>query len=212
VPSARLLTALSGATDGGHVSNNRKIYIMSVACSGKTTFASRTPHFAGCRVVDSEEFMPQVSGIARWVLYFARLVPVLGRLVRNDKAVAARRDEYYSRVFQFLREQDEPIVVMGRPGPPDLTPYDDIAFGAVLIPWEDHKERCMKRRRELRNPFPFLHHSSTKLDRIAELRDYLQNYATSRRIPIFSSFAEAITELAERGDRRVEADAKLNIR
>jgi hypothetical protein len=174
----------------------RKIYVMSVACTGKTTFAARTPYLAGCRIVDSEELLPEIPGIVNRLLFVARVIPWLRTLLRCHKVLAARHDEYYKRVFEFLRAHDEPVAVLGRPGPEDLSPYGDITFGAVLIPWEEHRQRYQQRRRELRNPLPFLHHRSTNPDRLKALREHLAEYARSRRIPVFESLAEAVSTLS----------------
>lgn len=173
-----------------------KMYLMSVACSGKSTFAGQQSSYGGYKVVDVADLLPAVGGMTGVVLYFARVMPALRRLVKNSAYVVARRpDRYEDLVFSFLRDQREPTVLMARRAPEDLRPYDDITFGAVLIPLERHRLNCQRRRRQLRNPLPFFDHPSTNFRRIMVLRDQLERYARRHGLPMYESFAEAIDEL-----------------
>lgn len=170
---------------------------MSVAASGKSTFAAAHPQYRGYRVVDFAQLMPPSTPLVKLVLYLSRAIPRLGYLARNSAFVRAkRRGTYYEQVFGYIRSQTEPVVVLGRQGPDDLRPYSDIVFGVVLIPSQRHQDNTRRRKQELRNPLPFLHHWTTDFRRVAAARARLLQYAQRQGLPVFTSFDQAIDNLA----------------
>jgi len=170
---------------------------MTVACSGKSSFARKHRQHLGYKIVDFAEQLTETSGIARYVLYLARAMPPLRRLVKNNQSIRERAaDRYFDKLYSYLRSLDEPTVVMGRPGPEDLEVCENIVYGAVLIPLERHQRNCQRRKRQLKNPIPFFHHPTTDIRRIEVLRAHLESYAQRHGIPVYESFIEAIAALA----------------
>lgn len=170
---------------------------MSVAASGKSTFAAAHPRYRGYKLVDFAQLMPRSTPLVKLVLYLSRAMPRLGYLARNSAFVRAkRRGTYYEQVFSYIRGQTEHVVVLGRQGPDDLRPYSDIVFGVVLIPSERHKDNTRRRKQELLNPLPFLHHWTTDFRRVAAARARLLQYAQRQGLPVFTSFDQAIDNLS----------------
>lgn len=182
------------------MSQQQKIYLMAVAATGKSRFSSIYPSYRGYKVVDFADRMPKPSLLVKVLVYLGRRFRTVGMLARNSEFVRAKKHgHYYESIFKFLRESEGPTIVLGRPGPQDLSRYADIKFGAVLIPWEQHQKNCEFRRESLRNPFPSFNHWSTGAATIKDLRSNLENYAQHHQIPVYGSFEDAADDLiAER--------------
>jgi 2-phosphoglycerate kinase len=96
---------------------------------------------------------------------------------------------------------------MGRKLPPQVLKSDkfsSVSLGIVIIPEEQHRLQCNKRRNELRNFIPFFNHWTTDFTRIQELRVKMRQYAESHGIPVFDSFESAANKLA--GNNVVKRD------
>ena len=175
------------------MASGKKIYVMSVACSGKSIFAKQNEYCAGLKVVDFAELLPTPKRMTWLILYLSRVLPRLRYFVRRDRSVLAKQPKhYYAKIFSYIRSESEPIVVLGRPAPESLEGLSDIEFAAVLIPREEHERNCRARRREHRNPFPFFHHWTTDFAKIELTRARLESYARRHNIPVYDSFRTAI--------------------
>lgn len=182
----------------------KNIYIMSMAASGKSTFAKRNPSFRGNTIVDFAQELPKRHWSVKWLLYLSRVAPFLRKMVREDDSIVALRSQnYMPRVFSFLSSTDTPHVVLGILPPENLEEYPefgDVRFGMVLINEEDHRRNCESRRREMKNPIPFLHHWTTDFQKIQAVRLVVLDYAHRHNIPVFESFSHAIGVLTGDSD------------
>ena len=174
----------------------RKIYIMSTAASGKSTFARKFPSFEGYKIVDFAQELPSRSALTKVLDYLSRVAPFLEESFRKRKdMIALDNEHYFASVFAYLTRQTEPVVVLGRRTPEYLEDYErfnDVAFAMVLVPEEDYRRNCKARKRESRNRLPFFHHWSTDFTRIMDDRKKSRGYAKRHNIPVFESFSSAI--------------------
>jgi len=192
----KLVRVLRGVLNSA-MDSPKKIYLMSPAASGKSTFAGKHGYYRGYKVVDSAQLMPEANGVVKLILYFARVFPQVKRLVRNNPIVQSNSpSQYYAKVLEYMRSESEPVVMLGRRGPVDLRPCGDIVFGVVQIPWKQHQLNCQRRRSQLRNPLPFFHHWTTDTRKIESARVLFLEYAERHNLRLFDSFANAIDELS----------------
>lgn len=173
-----------------------------MAASGKSTFAKLNPDYNGYHVVDFEVRLPARTLWTRLVLYASRVLKPVRILVsgRPDQ-IARSQKNYFSRVFEYIINHQEPLVVFGRRTPEnfeELSVHDSIRFAMVMIPEEEHRRNCASRKRELRNPFPFLHHWTTDFDKIRRMRLSVTDYANRHNIVVYDSFTAAIDDLHKR--------------
>jgi hypothetical protein len=173
---------------------------MSVAASGKSTFATTQGRYHGYDVVDFASRLPKRNPFAALLFYLLRPVPALQhRVRRNPRLNNARPVWYFDAVARFIADSDRPSVVMGRRLPPEVLHNDvfsRIAIGVVLISEDQHRRNCELRRKQLRNPLPFFHHWTTNFGKVRKLRDEMRAYAEKHHIPVFESFPDAIDSLA----------------
>lgn len=169
---------------------------MAVAATGKSRFADLNANYHGYRVVDFAEKLPKPNLVVKALLYLGRRFVWFARLTRNSQFTQAKMAHNYHRsIIRFLRASDVPTVVLGRPGPADISDLSDITMGAVLLPWSQHRRNCESRRKQLRNPLRPFDHRTTHENEITRLRGLLQDYAQEREIPIFDSFEDALDTL-----------------
>ena len=179
-----------------------KIYLMAVAATGKSYFATTHANYRGFRVVDFAATLPKPNLLVKILQYLGRRDLRFARLTRNSDFVQAKlKHNYHQAIIQYLRDQDTPTAVLGRPGPEDISGLSDITLGAVLLPWPKHRENCGARRSELRNPLRTFDHRSTRETEILRLRGLLEEYAHERNIPIFESFEQALDVLTGSGSQ-----------
>jgi hypothetical protein len=181
---------------------------MSMAASGKSTFARNNEFYSGYRVVDYAVHLPPQRFWVRLLLYLSRPFPPLRRALRNVRDMRAiDRRNYFAGVLQMMREHDGPIAVLGRRLPEDFRrnpAFDAIAVGLVLIPEERHRENVRSRRKEMRNPFPFMHHWTTDFEKVREVREEMRDFARRHGVPVFDDFPTAIERLAAAGAPKAE--------
>lgn len=173
------------------MSDQRKIYIFAPAASGKSTFNRLHQNYKGFQIVDFASMLPKPSVSVKLLFYLSRILPPLRSLARRSKSVL-RSEKYFTQIFKFLREAKQDTIVFGRRPPNDLRPYADIEFALILIPDENHLRNCNSRRKEMRNPIPFMHHWTTDFKKVKAVRTKLGLYAQERGIPIFQDFKTAI--------------------
>ena len=173
---------------------------MSIAASGKSTFATKYPSFEGYKIVDFAQELPSRSAVTKVLLYLSRVAPCLETILRKRKdMIAINTDHYFANVYAYLTRQTQPVVVMGRrtpDNPGDSEMFNDVALAMVLVPEDDHKRNCKARKHKLRNPLPFFHHRTTDFRRIMNAREQSQEYATHHDIPVFESFSSAIRAMS----------------
>lgn len=189
----------------------KHIYLMSLAASGKSSFASKHSQYKGYTVVDFAQRLPGRNPLAVALLYVCRPFPALQLKLRQNQRLNKIGPHYYfDAVADFIRQNDEPMVIMGRLLPPRVLNDDAFppaALGIVMIPEEQHRRQCEIRRQELRNPLPFFDHWTTNFDKIKQLRQDMTAYAEKHGIGVFESFASAIDSLSERSHpKRLDAD------
>ncbi len=173
---------------------------MSMAASGKSRFSQENPVFHGYRIVDFAQQLPNRPLWIKALLYVGRVFPFILNLIKNNDSIAILDSEQYMpRMFSFLSEQADPTVILGKIASEDLDSYpqyESTVFGMVLIPEADHRKNCQSRKKEMRNPIPFLHHWTTDFVKIQAIREEVSSYARRHEIPIFDNFFSAITELS----------------
>ena len=173
---------------------------MSIAASGKSTFATKYPNFEGYKIVDFAQQLPSRSALTKVLLYLRRVAPFLKTILRKRKdMIAINADHYFAHVYAYLTRQTQPVVVMGRRTPENLEDsemFNDVALAMVLVPEDDHRRNCKARKRKLRNPLPFFHHPTTDFTRIMNARKESQEYAKHHNIPVFESFSSAIRAMS----------------
>lgn len=181
----------------------KRIYVISMAASGKSTFARNNPTYNGCRVVDYAQELPTKSPWTKFVLYLSRALPILRRAVRRNKdLVAINRINYFEGVLDLFEQSRSPTAVMGRRLPENFKSdprFASLTPAVVLIPEEDHRRNCAARRKEMRNPLPFMHHWTTDFDKVRRVREQTRSFAERHGIPVFDSFGDAIDTLAGPG-------------
>lgn len=181
---------------------SERIYLMSVAASGKSTFAREHEFYSGYRIVDYASRLPEQPLWARLILYLTRPFPALRRELRKMRNLRALdHDSYFAGVLELMHGHAGPLAVLGRRLPDDFRRDDafhGVEIGLVLIPEEQHRRNCLARRGEMRNPLPFMHHWTTEFDKIQRMRKRAKHFAEHHGIPVFDSFRTAIDELAER--------------
>ncbi len=181
---------------------------MSMAASGKSRFARDNPVFHGYRIVDFAQQLPSRPFWIKALLYIGRVFPFILSLIKNNNSIAVLDSErFMPRMFSFLSEQPDPTVILGKITSEDLKTYpqyESTVFGMVLISEADHQRNCQSRKKELRNPIPFLHHWTTDFVKIQAIREEVSNYARHHEIPIFDSFSSAITELSRLHTRQMD--------
>ncbi|MGH8168243.1 MAG: hypothetical protein ACREQ1_13455 [Woeseiaceae bacterium] len=172
---------------------------MSMAASGKSTFAQTHDFYSGYRVIDYARQLPRKRPWTGSLLYLSRALPLLRRAVANNKElVAIRQENYFSGVIEFMRAHQGPVVILGRRLPEgfiDNQSFEGIAIGMVLIPEEEHRRHCLSRRKEMRNPIPFMHHWTTDFKQVRAIREQMTAFARRYDIPVFASFEQAIDDL-----------------
>ncbi len=179
----------------------KHIYLMSLAASGKSSFASNHIQYKGYSVVDFAQRLPGRNLLAVALLYVCRPFPALQLKLRQNKRLNKVGPHYYfDAVADFMRHHYGPLVIMGRRLPPHVLndeAFPSAALGIVMIPEEQHRRQCESRRQELRNPLPFFDHWTTDFDKVKKLRQDMTDYAESHGIGVFESFASAIDSLSE---------------
>lgn len=182
-----------------------RIYIMAPGATGKSTFANANPIYAKHRVVDFATFLPEPRGILKVMDYLGRRIGFLKRIARNSQTLEARKPEnYYKNIFAYLREQDESVVVFGRLGPKDISHYEDIRFGIVMLAEDQHRKQCEMRKKQLRNFLPFMNHWTTDFENMKSIRDNFINYSEKHNIKIYLNFTEAINDLSKQKGHRLD--------
>jgi len=180
----------------------KRIYLMSMAASGKSTFARGNSFFKGYRVVDFAGRLPQKKPLTKFLLYISRPVPILQRAIKNNKDLVAIHQQYYfDAVFDLIRNHDGPIVVLGRLLPEHFAKFDflrTVAIGMVIIPEEQHRRNCLARKQEMRNPLPFFNHWTTNFRKVRAVRKKMADYADRHDISIYDSFTKAIEIIQSR--------------
>lgn len=177
------------------------IYLMSLAASGKSSFANKHRKYKGYTVVDFAQHLPGRNPFVVALLYILRPFPALQLRLRKNKQLNKIGPHYYfDAVAEFMQSHREPLVVMGRRLPPHVlhgNVFSSTGLGIVMIPEEQHRRQCESRRRELRNPLPFFNHWTTDFEKVRKLRQDMQAYADAHGIEVFESFASAIDSLCE---------------
>lgn len=179
-----------------------KFYIIAMAASGKSTFAATHPVYKGYRIVDFEDHLPPFPFSTKLILYLSRLLRPLRKLVRNrPEVIAQKKVNYFDRVFDYMTECTDPVVVFGRTPTHEfrnLPVHDTIKFAVVLIPEDQHRRNCASRKRDLKNPIPFFHHWTTDFDKILAVRSEIIDFADSNDVAVYDSFPAAIDDLHAR--------------
>jgi|SRR5690606_9190781 len=187
---------------------SERIYLMSMAASGKSTFARENEFYSGYRIVDYARHLPPPRWWVRLLLYVGRPFPFVKRALRNVRDLRAiDRKNYFAGVLEMIHSHDGPIAVLGRRLPEDFRDsgiFDEVAVGLVLIPEERHRQNCLSRRKEMRNPFPFLHHWTTDFDKVRAVREEMRAFAERHGVPVFEDFRTAIEQLGAPARRQVE--------
>jgi len=149
----------------------RKIYLMSVPCSGKTHFAAEYARYRDYRIVD---FSPINKRATKDPSYGAKISP---------------GQDYFERILAFLQTQTEPICVLGRCGPDDPAKFAGIHLAAVLPPSEEHKRNSDGRRRvDPKSKW-------ADFDEVERVRAMLMEYVRRHNMPLHESFLEALGQL-----------------
>jgi hypothetical protein len=176
-----------------------KFYIMAMAATGKSTFAGQNDSYLGYNVVDYAERIPEFSFLTRALLYFSRILPPLRRIaVKRPDMAGHFKNSYFDHVLDFILKHEDPIAVLGRKTYDtfDHQNYEGvIEFSIVLIPEEDHRQNCVARKKQMRNPLPFFHHWTTDFEKINRVRKGFQKYASKHGIPVYESIPEAIEDM-----------------
>lgn len=179
----------------------KHIYLMSLAASGKSSFANKHKQYKGYTVVDYAKHLPGRNPLAVALLYVCRPFPALQLKLRQNQRLNSIGPHYYfDAVADFMQHHEEPMVIMGRRLPPRVLNNEAFSFaalGIVMIPEEQHRRQCESRRQELRNPLPFFDHWTTNFDKVKKLRQDMRAYADAHGIGVFDSFASAIDSLSE---------------
>ena len=174
--------------------NPVKIHLMAAPCTGKTTFVDQNEFYENVKVVDFARITRQgnnAGGFCRRLVSRLCLVcPFLRFFGRNTTVL--KGEAYYEKLFSFLLNESGPVATLGRRGPDDLSPYSDITFAAVLIPVEEHRRHCSKRRQTLKRS------RWGDFANVQLMRKRLEEYANERGIPIYESFAAALTHTLTR--------------
>lgn len=187
------------------MSQARKVYIFAPAASGKSTFNKQYQNYKGFQIVDFAFKLPKISFPARTLFYLSRIIPQFRKLARKSKSFLGPK-EYFEKIFSYLRTEEHNLLVFGRRPPADLSPYDDIEFALILIPEEQHRRNCESRKKQMRNPLPFMHHWTTDFEKVKNIRKELQQFASERNIPIYDSFKGAVEAIAlQSNDKRNKA-------
>lgn len=188
------------------LSGNIKIYIMAAPATGKSTFVSANKRYKGIKVIDFSEIASRGArnqgksygpaarkGVFRRLAKYLRnkLFDLHKRAMRTDTAqrIPHTGKSYHEEIVSYLRSQNEPVIVLGRIGPPNPERFSDIVFGAVLIPEQDHQRNCRQRR---------LHRPNSDMcdfSAVSVRRRQLSEYAEQYNIPIFPSFMSALDGL-----------------
>lgn len=192
-----------------------RIYLMSVAASGKSTFVREREFCSGYRVVDYANHLPKQPLWARLILYLSRPFPALRRWLRRSRSLRALdHGSYFAGVLELMHSHEGPIAVLGRRLPEDFErsgAFHGVAVGLVLIPEEQHRRNCLARRGQMRNPIPFMHHWTTRFDNIRTMRAAAKDFAERHGVPVFDSFRIAIDELGRTSAPPRSADSATGI-
>lgn len=178
-----------------------KFYVMAPAASGKSTFAGKFGEYAGCRVVDFEDELPEYSLITKLLLYFGRLAPSLRKIAaKRPDMVGHMKSTYFDKVFDFVLQHEEPLILLGRKTPDDFD-HDSfggaIKFSVVVVPEADHRRNCAARKKQMRNPLPFLHHWTTDFDKVRKMRKIFEAHAEQHGLPVHESFESAVDAMRQ---------------
>lgn len=172
---------------------------MAMAATGKSTFAGKNDSYLGYTIVDFAERIPQFSYVTRALLYLSRIIRPLRRIaVKRPDMAGHFKGSYFDQAFDFILNQDKPIVVLGRKtfDTFDHQKYDGvIEFSIVLIPEEDHRRNCAARKKQMRNPLPFFHHWTTDFEKIKRVRVGFRDHAAKHGITVYESIPEAIEDM-----------------
>ncbi len=186
------------------------IYLMSLAASGKSTFAARYPEYAGYRVVDFASKLPRNNPLVLALFYIVRPFPALQRRARLSPRLNKVGPHYYfDAVTEFMDSAEQPMIVMGRRLRPQYLESETFRrarLGIVMIPEERHRRQCEQRRRELRNFLPWFDHWTTNFDKVRELRQSLLDYARQHDIEVFESFEDAVEALRDNSDNGADPE------
>jgi hypothetical protein len=177
----------------------KRIYLMSMAASGKSTFARANEFYAGYRIIDYATLLPGKGLWTRSLLYLSRAFPLLRRAVsKNRDMIAINHQNYSSGVLELMRSHKDPIAVLGRRLPAEFieaSSSQGISVGIVLISEEQHRQNCLSRRAKMKSPLPFMHHWTTDFDTVQAGREKMRTYAQQYNIPVFDSFELAVDTL-----------------
>lgn len=190
----------------------KRIYLMSMAASGKSTFARDHRFFEGYRVVDFAGRLPQKKPLTKFLLYISRPIPILQRAIKKNKGLVAIHQQYYfDAVIDLMRNHDGPIVVLGRRLPNNFSEIEflkTVAIGMVIVPEEQHHRNCMARKRKMRNPLPFFNHWTTNFQKVLDVRKTMTDYADRHQITVYDGFTQAI-EALQSWQQPVDAEESL---